>query len=45
MTQEPSDFDEQCRFDTSVFFMRIKRALLYTHKESRGVKTALSIES
>ena len=38
-------FDEYCRFDTSAFFMRIKRASLYTHKESRIVKTAVFIES
>ena len=31
-------FDEYCRFDTSAFFMRIKRASLYTHKESRSMK-------
>ena len=38
-------FDEYCRFDTSAFFMRIKQASLYTHKESRGIKTAIFIES
>ena len=30
-TLEPLAFDEYCRFDTSAFFMRIKRASLYTH--------------
>ena len=35
---EPLAFDEYCRFDTSAFFMRIKRASLYTHKESRSIK-------
>ena len=25
-------FDEYCRFDTSAFFMHIKRTSLYTHK-------------
>jgi hypothetical protein len=38
-------FDEYCRFDTSAFFMRIKRGSLYTHKESRSIKTAIFIES
>jgi hypothetical protein len=38
-------FDEYRRFYTSAFFMRIKRALLYTHKESRSIKTAIFIES
>ena len=37
--------DEYCRFDTSAFFMRIKQCSLYTHKESRGIKTAIFIES
>ena len=37
-------FDEYCRFDISAFFMRIKRASLYTHKESRNIKTAVFIE-
>ena len=37
-------FDEYCRFDTSAFVMRIKRSL-YTHNESRSIKTAISIES
>jgi hypothetical protein len=45
-TLEPSlAFDESCRFDTSAFFMHIKRGSLYTHKESRSTKTVLSIES
>ena len=30
-TLEPLAFDEYCRFDTSAFFMRIKRASLDTH--------------
>ena len=38
-------FDEYCRFDTSAFFMRIKRASLYAHKENRSIKTAIFIES
>jgi hypothetical protein len=50
---EPLAFDEYCRFDTAAFFMRIKRASLYTmlytssstHKESRSIKTAVFIES
>ena len=37
-------FDEYCRFDTSAFFMRIKRAWLYTNKESRSIKTEIFIE-
>ena len=44
-TLELLAFDEYCRFDTSAFFMRIKRASLYTHKESRSIKTAIFIES
>jgi hypothetical protein len=37
---KPLAFDEYCRFDTSAFFMRIKRGSLYrsTHKESRSIK-------
>ena len=37
---EPLAFYEYCRFDTSAFFiriLRIKRASLYTHKESRSI--------
>ena len=44
-TLELSAFDEYCRFDNSAFFMRIKRGSLYTHKESRSIKTAIFIES
>ena len=38
-TLEPLAFDEYCRFDTSAFFLRIKRA------ESRSIKTAIFIKS
>jgi hypothetical protein len=44
-TLELLAFDEYCRFDTFAFFMRIKQASLYTHKESRIIKTAIFIES
>ena len=44
-TLELLAFDEYCRFDTSAFFRRIKRASLYTPKESRSIKTAIFIES
>ena len=38
-TLEPLAFDEYCRFDTSAFFLRIKRA------ESRSIKMAIFIKS
>jgi hypothetical protein len=44
-TLELLAFDEYCQFDTSAVFMRIKRGSLYTHKESRSIKTAIFIES
>jgi hypothetical protein len=44
-TLELLAFDEYCRFDTSAFFYRIKRASLYPLKESRSIKTAIFIES
>jgi hypothetical protein len=44
-TLEPLAFDEYCRFDNYSLFMRIKRASLYTPKESKSIKTALVIES
>jgi hypothetical protein len=44
-TLEPLAFDEYCRFDTSAFFWGIKRASLYSPKESRSIKTAIFIES
>ena len=44
-TLELLAFDEYCRFDNSAFFMRIKRGSLYTHKESRSIKTAISIKT
>jgi hypothetical protein len=37
-------FDEYCRLDTSAFFWRMKRASLYTPKESRSIKTAIFID-
>jgi len=39
-TLELLAFDEYCRFDTSAFFLNIKRASLYIEKESRSIKTA-----
>ena len=44
-TLEHLAFDEYCRFDTSAFFLNIKRASLYMPKESRSIKTAIFIES
>jgi hypothetical protein len=44
-TLELLAFDEYCRFDTSAFFIHIKRGSLYTHKKSRSIKTAIFIES
>ena len=44
-TLEPLAFDKKSTFDFFAFFMRTKRASLYTHKESRSIKTALFIES
>ena len=38
-------FDEYCRFDTSAFFWYTKRGSLYTHRQSRHIKTAVFIES
>ena len=43
-TLELLDFDEYCRFDTSAFFLHIKRASLYMEKESGSIKTAIFIE-
>jgi hypothetical protein len=39
-TLEPLAFNEYCRFETSAFFMRIKRASLYTYKESGSIKSS-----
>ena len=36
-------FDEYWRFDTSDFFWGIKRASLYSPKESRSIKTAIDL--
>ena len=44
-TLELLAFDEYCRFDTSELFLSIQRASIYTLKESRSIKTAISIES
>jgi hypothetical protein len=44
-TLELLAFSEYYRFDTSAFFMRVFRALLYTQKESRSIKSGLFIES
>jgi hypothetical protein len=38
-------FDEYCRFDTSALLSSLQRASIYTLKESRSIKTAISIES
>ena len=42
-TLELLAFDEYCRFDTSVFFLRMKRASLYTEKENRSIKTVIDL--
>jgi hypothetical protein len=38
-------FDEYCRFDTSALLSSLQRASIYTLKERRSIKTAISIES
>ena len=44
---KPLAFDEYCRFYTSAFFMRIdlKRASLYTHKDSSNVRYFLAAKN
>ena len=41
-TLELLAFDDYCRFDTSAFFLHIKRASLYMQKESRSIKRQYS---